>query len=89
MKVVVLCGGYGTRLVRDVINDPSQEFKHLVNVPKALLPVGDCSLLTHWVKIFQNIPEIEHLCIEVSEDQMKLCEISYKVFLCGYVLRIL
>lgn len=76
MKVLVLCGGYGTRLVRDIVSDPSQQYKHLVNVPKALLPIGDYPLLTHWVKAFQKLSEVEHIFIEVRS--------IYKIFLVIY-----
>jgi len=65
MKVIVLGGGYGTRLVRDIQSDKEGNFKQLVNVPKALLPVGDIPLLTHWVKVFREETGIDHIYIEV------------------------
>jgi len=43
-----LCAGYGTRLQRDLVEDASR--KHLVHLPKALLPVGNEPLLTHWIR---------------------------------------
>lgn len=49
MKAVILAAGYGTRLQRDVANDGSGRFAHLVDTAKPLLPVGRCALISHWV----------------------------------------
>ncbi|MEQ2271429.1 hypothetical protein XENORESO_004162 [Xenotaenia resolanae] len=49
MKAVILAAGYGTRLQRDVSSDSSGRFAHLVGVPKPLLPVGQCPLITRWI----------------------------------------
>ena len=65
MKVLVLGGGYGTRLVRDIHNDKSGYYTHLLNIPKALLPIGDIPLLTHWINLFQKVKQIEHVYVEV------------------------
>lgn len=40
MDVLVLAAGYGTRLGRDIAEDRSGRYTHLVNVPKPLLPIG-------------------------------------------------
>lgn len=50
MKAVILAAGYGTRLQRDVENDTTGTFKHLLGIAKPLLPVGHCALITHWIK---------------------------------------
>uniref|UniRef100_A0A8C1VQ95 O-sialoglycoprotein endopeptidase-like 1 n=1 Tax=Cyprinus carpio TaxID=7962 RepID=A0A8C1VQ95_CYPCA len=50
MKAVILAAGYGTRLQRDIENDPTGNFKHLGGIAKPLLPVGPCALITHWVQ---------------------------------------
>lgn len=47
MDIVVLGAGYGTRLQRDL--SASLEYQHLLNVPKALLPLGGRPLLDHWL----------------------------------------
>ncbi|XP_062390565.1 glucose-1-phosphate adenylyltransferase [Sardina pilchardus] len=50
MKAVILAAGYGTRLQRDVENDTTGRFKHLLGIAKPLLPVGHCALISHWIK---------------------------------------
>uniref|UniRef100_A0A3Q3AXM4 Zgc:136439 n=1 Tax=Kryptolebias marmoratus TaxID=37003 RepID=A0A3Q3AXM4_KRYMA len=50
MKAVILAAGYGTRLQRDVRSDSTGRFAHLAGVPKPLLPVGRCALISHWVR---------------------------------------
>lgn len=43
MKVVILCGGYGTR-IRDVSED----------LPKPMIPVGDKPILWHLMKQYAD-----------------------------------
>ena len=43
--VLVLAAGYGTRLARDIAEDPSKEYAHLQDLPKPLLPIGMCETL--------------------------------------------
>jgi len=43
LKVVILCGGYGTR-IRDVADD----------IPKALIPVGEYPILWHVMKYYAH-----------------------------------
>ncbi|KAM6963320.1 glucose-1-phosphate adenylyltransferase [Aplochiton taeniatus] len=57
MKAVILAAGYGTRLQRDVENDQSGSFKHLIGIAKPLLPVGHCALITHWVHALTSTVE--------------------------------
>ena len=74
MKVLVLGGGFGTRLVRDINNDQNETYKHLLNVPKALLPVGGIPLLSHWMNLFIKNGKIDHVYVEVrSKCSIKLC----------------
>jgi NDP-sugar pyrophosphorylase family protein len=40
LDVLILAAGYGTRLARDILEDPEQKFAHLSEVPKPLLPIG-------------------------------------------------
>ncbi|GBC02042.1 hypothetical protein RclHR1_04420012 [Rhizophagus clarus] len=50
LKVLILGAGYGTRLQRDLLNDTSKKYSHLLGVPKALLPLGGKdALITHWL----------------------------------------
>ena len=64
MNVIVLGGGYGTRLARDIHNDSTKKFQHLLKLPKALLPIGGIPLLTRWVQIFRKDASIDHVYIE-------------------------
>ena len=51
LPVVFLCGGFGTRLTKDILASGSQEFDNLLNLPKALVPVGKHdSLLSFWMQ---------------------------------------
>ncbi|KAI9496164.1 nucleotide-diphospho-sugar transferase [Zychaea mexicana] len=53
MKVLILGAGYGTRLQRDLHASP--DYKHLLGVPKALLPLGGRdALITHWLELFRS-----------------------------------
>ncbi|XP_056610693.1 uncharacterized protein zgc:136439 isoform X2 [Triplophysa dalaica] len=42
--------GYGTRLLRDIENDLTGNFKDLRGIAKPLLPVGPCALISLWVQ---------------------------------------
>jgi glucuronokinase len=50
---VILAAGYGTRLAKDIVADPSQSFVSLLTKPKALLPVQGVPLLDHWLQRFR------------------------------------
>ena len=39
-------------LQKDLIQDPARQ--HLVHLPKALLPVADEPLLSHWVRLIED-----------------------------------
>ncbi|CAG8477769.1 7054_t:CDS:2 [Ambispora leptoticha] len=56
LKILILAAGYGTRLQRDILADPTQQFKNLLNTPKPLLPLGpnNDALLTYWLNIFRE-----------------------------------
>ncbi|RIB01502.1 nucleotide-diphospho-sugar transferase [Gigaspora rosea] len=55
LKILILGAGYGTRLQRDILQDTSQKYSHLLGIPKALLPVGgQDALITHWLQIFKT-----------------------------------
>lgn len=51
-QVLIMGAGYGTRLQRDLVADKSGKYRHLVGLPKALLPLGSQdALITHWVHL--------------------------------------
>lgn len=53
LSVLILGAGYGTRLQRDL--KASTNYKHLLGVPKALLPLGSRdALITHWIELFEK-----------------------------------
>ena len=45
---------YGTRLERDIRDDAAGTFKHLIGVPKPLVPINSLPLLTRWVRLLLN-----------------------------------
>lgn len=69
MKAVILAAGYGTRLQRDVGNDTTGRFKHLLGIAKPLLPVGHCALISHWVKAMTATGCVDTIFVVVSNLQ--------------------
>ncbi|KAM4731401.1 uncharacterized protein FYW61_009454 [Anableps anableps] len=63
MKAVILAAGYGTRLQRDVSSDRSGRFAHLVGVPKPLLPVGQCPLITRWIRALSRSGTVDGIYV--------------------------
>lgn len=55
MKVIILAAGYGTRLQRDIRNYPNQTYKHLLDVPKPLVPIGGECLISRWMASLSKI----------------------------------
>ncbi|KAJ2956253.1 hypothetical protein NQZ79_g7874 [Umbelopsis isabellina] len=52
VKVLIMGAGYGTRLQKDLLNDKTGKYSHLIGLPKALLPLGSQdALITHWVHL--------------------------------------
>jgi hypothetical protein len=49
MNVLLLAAGYGTRLERDMIADPTHKYSHLVGLPKALLPLAGKPRASYWL----------------------------------------
>lgn len=55
MLVLIMGAGYGTRLQRDLLADKTGKYRHLVGVPKALLPLGaQDALITHWLHLLDK-----------------------------------
>ena len=54
IKVLFLGAGYGTRLARDLnaATEQAQSYRHLLGVPKALLPIAGKPILNHWIELF-------------------------------------
>ena len=72
MKVIILAGGYGTRLQKDLLeNDPNQDYHHLLGMPKALLPVGSLPLISHWMKSLQECEaDIDDIVVVVRRNSL-------------------
>lgn len=66
MKAVILAAGYGTRLQRDVCADRTGKFAHLAGIPKPLLPVGQCALISHWVQALTASGFVDCIYVVVS-----------------------
>mmetsp|Transcript_10314 Transcript_10314/g.19498 ORF Transcript_10314/g.19498 Transcript_10314/m.19498 type:complete len:304 (+) Transcript_10314:38-949(+) len=49
MKILVLAAGYGTRLETGIREDTSGTFKHLIGVPKPLVPLASKPLIDYWL----------------------------------------
>ena len=54
MKVIILAAGHGTRLDKDLRGDGGKNYRHLLGVPKPLLPVGGKALATKWMEILND-----------------------------------
>ncbi|XP_050724703.1 uncharacterized protein LOC127002685 isoform X3 [Eriocheir sinensis] len=67
MRAVFLAAGYGTRLDRDLQDDESGQYSHLVGTPKPLLPVGGLPLVTHWIRAFDQVPKITSVVVVVND----------------------
>jgi NDP-sugar pyrophosphorylase family protein len=50
MKALILAGGYGTRLEKEIKDDRSGKYFSLSGVPKPLLPVGEVPLISRWMR---------------------------------------
>lgn len=66
MKAVILAAGYGTRLQKDIKKDQSGHFGHLQGVAKPLLPVGDCALISHWLRALTQSACVDQVFVVVS-----------------------
>ncbi len=70
MKVLILAGGYGTRLARD-LEKHTDEYPHLMGVAKPLLPVAGQPLISHWVDMIKHCQQkynISDIYIVVCRD---------------------
>ncbi|XP_036401894.1 mannose-1-phosphate guanyltransferase [Megalops cyprinoides] len=74
MKAIVLAAGYGTRLQRDIENDTTGRFRHLVGTPKPLLPVGHCALISHWVQALNSTGYVDAIFVVTNDLYYKIFE---------------
>jgi len=63
MKAIILAAGFGTRLEKDILDDPSGEYDHLVGVPKPLLPVGGKLLIGYLLEEINKCERIDEVYI--------------------------
>ena len=72
MKIVILCGGYGTR-IRDVAD----------NIPKPMIPVGNRPILWHIMKYYSSFNHKNFiLCLGHKGDVIKDYFINYEAHTC-------
>lgn len=68
MKVVILCGGFGTR-IRDVADD----------IPKPMIPIGGYPIIWHIMKYYASFGHKEFiLCLGYKSSEIKNFFINYK-----------
>jgi len=68
MKVVILCGGYGTR-IRDVAE----------NIPKPMIPIGGLPILWHIMKYYASFGHQDFiLCLGYKSDAIKDFFLNYE-----------
>ena len=69
MKVVILCGGYGTR-IRDVSDD----------LPKPMIPIGEYPIIWHIMKYYASFGHQEFiLCLGYKSNVIKDYFLNYEV----------
>lgn len=69
MKVVILCGGYGTR-IRDVSED----------IPKPMIPIGGKPILWHIMKSYAEFGYHDFiLCLGYKSEVIKNFFVNYEV----------
>ncbi|CAL4122223.1 unnamed protein product, partial [Meganyctiphanes norvegica] len=67
INAVILAAGYGTRLERDLKNDESGQYSHLIGTPKPLLPIGHLPLISHWIESFVIVPDIKKITVVIND----------------------
>ena len=69
MKVVILCGGYGTR-IRDVAE----------NIPKPMIPIGERPIIWHIMKYYATYGYIDFvLCLGYKSNVIKDYFLNYEL----------
>eukprot|EP00122_Pirum_gemmata_P019581 Pgem_evm1s18325 len=52
---IILGAGYGTRLKKGIEEDASGKYKHLLQLPKPLVPIqGDHTIVDIWLNILKK-----------------------------------
>lgn len=76
MKIVILCGGYGTR-IRDVAD----------NIPKPMIPVGGLPILWHIMKYYAHWGHTDFiLCLGYKGETIKDFFLNYKAYTSDYTI---
>ncbi|RXM37287.1 hypothetical protein EOD39_3118 [Acipenser ruthenus] len=83
MKAVILAAGYGTRLQRDLQNDPTGRFKSLIGIPKPLLPVGHSALISRWIAALENTACIDGIFVVVETTKYGILEVDEDLRVCA------
>ena len=67
MKVLILAGGFGTRLQQDLKSKSQLKYKHLIGISKPLLPIAGKPLVTHWMSLFETCSDIQQVYIVTND----------------------
>lgn len=82
MKALILAAGYGTRFARDLEARVDGAYQHLRGVPKPLLPVAGCPLISHWVSTLQSSPGISGIYVVVGSKHPPTMSMALHVVCC-------
>jgi glucose-1-phosphate cytidylyltransferase len=78
MKVVILCGGFGTR-IRDVAD----------NIPKPMIPVGNKPILWHIMKYYATFGYNEFiLCLGYKSNVIKEYFVNYEINTSDFIIEL-
>lgn len=78
MKVVILCGGYGTR-IRDVADD----------IPKPMIPIGNLPILWHIMKYYSTLGFNEFiLCLGYKGHAIKDFFLNYNAHISDFTMKL-
>lgn len=72
---ILLVAGHSNRLENEIKSDPSQQFRHLTGIPKALLPCYDnVPALTLWWRVINKRQQFTDVYIVTNADKYKYYE---------------
>lgn len=67
-SVIFLAGGYGTRLMKDLVDNDDHDWDYVKNYPKALIKLAGTPLLTHWIAILgPQSDNINKICLVTND----------------------
>lgn len=70
LAVVFLAAGYGTRIKKDLLNDPV--FSHLAQTPKPLLPLAGLPIISHWIPHLASLSDVATIIVITNASHYSL-----------------